>query len=348
MAKEMNEIISDLISATEQEIYDDAFDKEEGTVLDETGDRSLETMGEGLEGQHEPEEPNEDEETQSEEGQEGEGQDPAVSTKDKDAQSQQEQRQEQRTDPRIPPGRLREANERARASEAERDQLRQKLDQSQSQHRQEIGALNQRLDQLTALLSRQNQTTQNPPQPEQVPDLLEDPKAYAEFLLKKIDGRFENQEKRTRDKQFEASLASARQKHGADFDSAWNAINSLNPQDPTAQATVRSIYGSQDPGEALVAWNKRNQLLSEIGSDPTAFRKKIADEAVAAALADPEVQRQLIESLRGNARVGNNGQPRTTVRIPPSLNGAPGNNANRVDPDSLDNSDSSVFNSAWR
>src|ERR1700735_1511027 len=48
--------ISDAIIATEREIAGNAWGLEDTDPADETGDRALESMGEGLEGQHELEE----------------------------------------------------------------------------------------------------------------------------------------------------------------------------------------------------------------------------------------------------------------------------------------------------
>ena len=62
------DILATAMIETEKEIFGEGFDKEEMT-LDETGDTSLEAMGEGLEGQHEPED-EDDEDSEAEEGQE--------------------------------------------------------------------------------------------------------------------------------------------------------------------------------------------------------------------------------------------------------------------------------------
>ena len=61
MATSENDILRDAIIGTEKEIFGDAFGKDDIT-LDETGDRSHEAMGDGLEGQVEPEEAETDDE----------------------------------------------------------------------------------------------------------------------------------------------------------------------------------------------------------------------------------------------------------------------------------------------
>src|SRR5215831_19720131 len=53
MATREEDLIQDAIASTEKEIWSEAWGQEPDAA-DETGDRSLETMGDGLEGQHEP------------------------------------------------------------------------------------------------------------------------------------------------------------------------------------------------------------------------------------------------------------------------------------------------------
>src|SRR5215475_7400414 len=103
--------IGELITATEKEIFDSGMrgqDAEDGGPEDPSGDRSLEQMGEGLEGQHEPDE--DESESEDEEGEEQEAEPEAEpETKPDELQG------------RVPSVRLREQTERARRAE---DQLK--------------------------------------------------------------------------------------------------------------------------------------------------------------------------------------------------------------------------------
>src|SRR6185437_4813104 len=129
---------------TEKEIAGFAWGNEDTEAADPTGDQSLEDMGEGLEGQHEADEDEDaDGETEGDEdpGAEGE-QDGKDGTKDKPATGKDgegdkpaatTQPAKGETEGRIPPGRLREANEARRAAEAERDALKTSLERSQAE-----------------------------------------------------------------------------------------------------------------------------------------------------------------------------------------------------------------------
>ncbi|XUM21060.1 hypothetical protein ACRAVF_27240 [Bradyrhizobium oligotrophicum S58] len=97
-------------------------------------------------------------------------------------------------------------------------------------------------------------------------------------------------------------------------------------------------------------WHKRNEALSRVGNDPAAYEARIREETRQALLADPEFKRQLLADMRGEALNANDGQPRTTTRLPKSLARAGGSNirAERMDHGASDDSDQAVANSAWR
>ena len=111
-------IIREAMRATEREVFGEAFGNDE-PVLDETGDRSLEEMGTGLEGQHEPDE---DDEPETEEtGDETETPEPKTGeTEGKDKPTEATPKPEVEPEPkgRVPAGRLREETKRAQAAEA--------------------------------------------------------------------------------------------------------------------------------------------------------------------------------------------------------------------------------------
>src|SRR5581483_3221866 len=103
-------------------------------------------------------------------------------------------------------------------------------------------------------------------------------------------------------------------------------------------------YASPNPGEALVSWHKRSATLAEVGDDPAAYRERVAKETREALLKDPEFRKQLLADMRGEAGVGDDGRPRTQVRLPKSLNGAQGSNvgAGRIDPNASDSSEQGI------
>src|SRR5258707_14956638 len=91
--------------------------------------------------------------------------------------------------------------------------------------------------------------------------------------------------------------------------------------DPVALATAQRIGATPArAGRIVMQYQERQALLSEIGSDPNAYRQKVREEA----LADPEFRRQLLSGMREDAMRGDGGRPRTQTRLPPSLNAASG------------------------
>jgi hypothetical protein len=120
-----NDVLKDAIIGTEKEIFGDAFGKEE-LSLDESGDRSLEAMGDGLEGQIEPDdgEETEVEETTAETKEDTEA---AAKVEAEAKPSHEATEAKTETQGRVPAGRLREEAEARRKVEAERDALKAQL-----------------------------------------------------------------------------------------------------------------------------------------------------------------------------------------------------------------------------
>src|SRR6266403_2773018 len=126
--------ISDAIIETEKEIAGDAWGNEDTGALDETGDRSLEDIGEGLEGQQEPEDDDdtegEDADGEAEAEGEGEGETAEAEAAKAAAAAAAKAAGEVQPEGRIPSGKYREVSERARAAEAERDALKAQIEKT--------------------------------------------------------------------------------------------------------------------------------------------------------------------------------------------------------------------------
>lgn len=345
--------ISDAIIATEKEIAGSAFDQEDTDALDETGDRSLEDIGGGLEGQHEAEDDDEadGEEAEGEEKSDGEGE--AETAAAAAVVAAAKPGAVEQPESRVPSGKLREANEARRAAEAERDTLKAQIEKGTGENK----SLADRLDLVMreiADLKRAPRTEQRQaeqqPQPEVVPDIFEDPKGFIDHITKGFEAKLSVRDQQLAAQRVETSMAIAHSSHKETFEKAWGAINQLNPNDPDARVVVQRIYAAPNPGEALVAWHKRNQTLAEVGDDPAAYRARVAEETRAALLKDPEFRKQLIADLRGEAAAGDNGTPRTETRLPRSLARASGSNlgAERGDPQGREDSDQAVADAAWR
>ena len=350
MGKE-DDILRDAIIGTENEIFGDAFGKEEMT-LDDTGDRSVEAMGDGLEGQHEPEDEGDEEEageeleaSESKEGEEAEGEN------EEEAEAEPEEKPEEpihEARGRVPSGRLREEAEKTRAAQAERDALKAQLDAEKTASQKAIAELNAKFEGFLAS-QRQGQPPKpaDVPKPETPPDLFEDPTAFVEHMNKGFEAKLAAVTNQIKEQRINTSMALSRARHGEGFDNAFNALKSL-PVTPDNQELVRRIIDLPDPGEAVVTWHKRNEALREVGDDPSAYKARIAEESRKALMADPEFRKQLIEELRGDAMTGDRGRPRTQVKLPASLNRAGGNNSRAPnDLEMFDGSERSTFDSAW-
>lgn len=348
MADKESDILRDAMIETDREIFGDAFGQE-STVLDDTGDQSLEKMGDGLEGQHEPEE------NETEEGEEGEGEPEKVEAK-------AETKTDAKADPKVedqprlvPSSRLRDEGRRAVAAETERDALKARLATAETESAKKIDAL--RAEFMAALRQQPRPTDQpkpaDPAKPPGPPDLFEDPKAYDEYVRNAARNAAAEEARGIVSKQLDdfrvnMSIENARVRHGPVFETAMEAILKLDANNPSHRDLGRQLRSAPNPGEAIVQWHRRNETLREVGDDPAAYKAKIAEDTRKALMDDPEFRKQLIADMRAEAMTGDDGRPRTATRLPPSLNRTVGGNSRAPnDLDAFDDSPNAVFGSAW-
>ena len=341
--------IGQAIIGTEKEIAGDAWGNEDTDALDDTGNRALEAIGEGLEGQVEDDDDAEGDGTETEteaEGEEGETEGEAEA----DGTTVPAEAAREQPEGRVPPSRYREAAERARLAEAERDTLRQQLEARVANP--ELETLKAQVSTLTQLLQgkQQPQAVVEPTQPKKAPDIFEDPQGFTDYITQQVQSAVGSVRTDLRQSAVATSFELAHIRHQDAFPKAMDAINKLNPASPEDRAVVQRIYSSPNPGEALVSWHNRHEALSRVGNDPAAYEARIREETRQALLNDPEFKKQLLADMRGEALRGDDGQPRTTTRLPKSLSRAGGSNlgVQRSDPRGGDDSDQAVAESAWR
>lgn len=356
MANDIDPALEAAIIATDREIAAEAWGQE-AADLEDSGDRSLEEMGEGLEGQHEDEEAEEGEaegeesaEAEAAEGDQEVAEQTAKKPGEQEPSKPEPQAKPGETEPRrpgtVPPAVHRQVGERARAAETERDALKAQLETE----RNERNALNAKVDGILATLQRQQpvQQTQQPPKTEIIPDLFEDPKGFVEYQNRTFQSELSRRDQALNDLRVENSMQIAHAIHKDGFTQAFAAIQKLNPQDPESQMTVRRIYGSPNPGEELVQWHRRNETLRRVGNDPAAYEERLIAEAREKLMKDPDFRAQLLEDLRAEASGADNGRPRTITRLPKSLNGVAGSSTVRDSSVDLDGSEQAIADSAWR
>ncbi|EJN14748.1 hypothetical protein PMI42_01722 [Bradyrhizobium sp. YR681] len=352
--------ISDAIIETEREIAGEAWGNEDTERADASGDRTLESVGEGLEGQHEAA-TDEDEHAEGSEEQDGEEESEEDAEDGEESEAEEaaadttgQQREQEQPAGRVPSGKLREEAEKRRQAEAKIADLEARLAAAPADN-PKVAALEAKLEALTALLNGTRQAPQaakeEPKAEAEVPDIFENPKGFSDYLLNAVQQAVAPVRSEVRKTQVETSFALAHSTHKDTFAKAFEAINGLNPQNPDDRATVQRIYNAPNPGEELVRWHKRTTALARFGDDPDAAEARIREETRQSLLKDPEFKKQLLAEMRGEAATGENGAPRTTVRLPPSAQRArAGSNigADRMDHSAQDNSEQSVADAAWR
>jgi hypothetical protein len=351
----LTSMLKDAMISTEKEIFGDAFGKEDMT-LDETGDRSLEAMGEGLEGQHEPEDDegegddaDKGDETQAAKVDDAEG---AKAKAEAEAKAAAEAEAGARRDDKglVPSARLREQTEAARAAQAERDAIKAQAELDKLASRKEVADLNAKYDALIALQKQQAPAAPKAVEPEkpEIPEILEDPRAFVNHVTKQVDERVAQVMRDVRNRFLDQSMNVAKARHGEVFDKAYAALRAHDPQNAQQRAFVNSILDQPDPGEAAVTWFKRQEAMREIGEDPTAYAARVKEDARKELLADQEFRRQILQGMRAEAS-GDDPTPRNIVRLPPSLGRAQGGNGGAPnDLSAFDGSEQAIFQTAWK
>lgn len=339
--------LGEAVDATEHEVFNSAFDKE--SVHDDSGNRDLEQLDPDLddEAAQADDEPEVEAAGDKPDGDtKGEVEDAPADGGDK---GQPAKAGEQVQEGSIPPARLRETAERARAAEA-------KLAESDSRNR----ALSDKLDLVMRQIDDLRRAPMQQPQPkveakeDPRPDKFADPDGYDAWN----DRRLEKAVAAVRDelsaaqtgfttRLFDMNMAAAHEVHGEKFEAAYKALALAITHGPEGQQARDRVFASPNPGGALMQWHRNQETLREVGGDPVAYRQKVADETRAALLKDPEFRKQLLDGMKAEANGegnGNSPQPRNVTRLP-SLNGRPGGSAERSHVS--DGSDVGLFNAAF-
>jgi hypothetical protein len=342
--------VNQAVANTEAEIFGDALGDDE---LELDGDTSLEEMGEGLEGETLDEEGETEEAGEQAEGEEGDEVAAATEESDEEAedetgevednQTQDEQiRQEGDQRGRIPPGVHRQERERRRAAEEHAQRVERELAETRG-----------RLDELSRRVNTPPPAAKVEPKDDPEPDMFADPEGWKTWNRRQAEkiadervqhalGTFEQrQQERVTERVNQSFNLAANGERNFEFDAAYRALVSLDPRNPQHQATVRRIYESAEPSQALFDWwdnnggpEYRDELARRLGFEPEGGRR--------------EQRRGTAPSQRGQPRQQFQ-QPRHETRLPPSLNTARGGQRQAVsDPDMLDDSDQATFRYATR
>lgn len=321
--KNTDDMLTDAIRRTDAEIFAAAMDTEEPS---DDADKSLEEMGDGLEGNtveaeadetetdegDESEAEGESEEGEGEEGTDTTGKTPAVEEEPKDAKG------------------LRAA---LLAERKARQAAETRATSVESESRTQFAAMNDRLDKaLQAMAGGKPKATA---ETDEGPDVFVDPEGFKNSIVNSVQQNYTL-------RRVAETFADAHEAHGKEFEAANTALGTLDKANPVDRATVQKIANAPNPGKALMKWHREQATLREVGTDPAAYRQRVRDEL----LKDPETRKAIVEALRAEAREGDgDGKPRTTTRLPKSLNSARGGGPARNANPKLyaDNSDKAVF-----
>lgn len=228
-----------------------------------------------------------------------------------------------RADYRVPSWRLREANEAKEAERIAREAAETRLRDREAEIERERREL--------AEARRQVTQPRREPEPSKAPDPIENPEGYRAFVRAEVA-------RERRIERINETFEDAREDNPDAFDKAWDAIQQADP------SVIEKVKTASNPGRALMRWHKEQIALREIGTDVDGFRKRTREEALEAALKDPDFRKRALDAWNTEARKPGNGhdRPDSEVRLPPSLNRATGSRSNeRADTEPM--SDQELF-----
>jgi hypothetical protein len=185
------------------------------------------------------------------------------------------QERETGADPRVPVAALQKQREK------EREKAKRYTEQVAESQR-EISELKQTVQQLVNSLQAQQPTPQ-------APEFWEQPEQAIDYRLNQVVTPIQQALVQQRE---EVSRMMAAEKFGeATINEAYETLASMRGS-PDFSLTYRQIMSSPHPYGALVDWHYKQQLLSEIGSDPAAYKEKLKAEVRAELQGSVGIQQQ--------------------------------------------------------
>lgn len=367
MADSEDDILKEAIAGTESEIFSEAVGKDLPSTEGGLGDRSVEEMGEGLEGQNEPEE------TASEVNAKGEGDDDGEAADDgtKGAEGTEgDGKTAPQKDPKTgqfvkaktegdetgkgedPDADLLEADGKPKQRVPVKDLIAERKSRRAAEARvKELETTPNAVPQaeierlvnarVAELLGQQTPKQAAQTEAPAKKDIFEDPDGFVADLTATIE-RSVTQKFVAADLQRTAEGPDAEK-----FKVAYAALTSLDKNDPAARAQVQRIWNSATPGADLLKWHGRQEVQRVVGDDPEAFAERVRKETRESLAKDPAFRKELLAALQIEAKAGEGGgTPRHVARMPKSLNGAAGGQSQGGGGGAVDNSERGVFDFA--
>ena len=216
----------------------------------------------------------------------------------------------------LPSWRAREINEERRRTQADLEALRVEHARLQA-------------------WANQQQRAAQPAQPA-APDPMLDPAAYTKHVQDQMRAEFASQLAHDR---LNNNLEITHMRHGERFEKAFEAL--VGEGQRGNNQLVRHLIGQSNPGEAVMRWFNQNEVMREVGGDPSAYAEKIKQSL----LNDSEFLSLAAERAREVA-TGGQPKPNTVVKIPPSLSKATG--SAEIPQTATDGSDAAIFEYAMQ
>jgi hypothetical protein len=186
-----------------------------------------------------------------------------------------------------------------------------------------------RAEQLARELETLRQQLQPPKQQQPIPDQFANPDQYNEYWMQQNEQLQQSVEQRLKSQEANFSLRLAHMQHKDVFEKAYQAL--IEQAESGNRGPAQAVANSPDPGQAMVTWYQREQVLAEVGTDPAAYRAKVMEEL----LKDPKLIAKALENGKAMASTAP-----TQIKLPPSLNKA--TSAGRSD-DTSDMSDRALY-----
>lgn len=219
----------------------------------------------------------------------------------------------------IPSWRAREISE---ARKVERDRA-EKAEASARTAQQQYEALQRQNAEFQRKIEELSKPKQEPV------NLFENPDAFVGTWEQKLAQQQESFQSELRKVRLEQNLAFTAFQHKEEFPKAYEAfVTSVQGGD---RALATRVFGSSDPGGAMVAWHRERQVISEIGTDPNAYVQRKLEEA----LKDPAFLAKAMDAFKSQATgqpiastpqqtAQPTSRPNLKTQLPPSLRSMPG------------------------
>jgi hypothetical protein len=351
-----DKLLGQAVANTESEIFRSAMDQADPDEAEE-GDRSVEEMGDGLEGQHEAE--------VAEDGDEAEGDEAEADADGEDGEKRDADGRFKATDPKEPEQGDDKGRMVPRSRLTEETNKRREIEETAKVERErfqtELAATNRRLDELLARPTPQPTVAAKvEPVAQAKPDQFADPDGYEKWVLAEARAQAASEMGKVVTERFvSASMADAHETHGDEFVKAYESLTGINPvtqqvvrqidrADPVRMGEIQRVINAPNPGRALMNWQRQQATLQRVGTDPEGFEKSIRTNERETLMKDPEFRKEILATLRAEAAQADNGRPRTVTRFPKSLTDVSGGqSAQQRNPADYDGSEEGAFEGIW-